>query len=262
MSAFRYSISQIRTYLDCPQQYHYRYIRRVPVLAAPSLTKGIAIHQAAETALLAKMREEDVSIADLMVFVDAQLTEAHATTEWTPEIEATVHVESQDLVALYATQILPQIRPAAVEVPIDFTLGDVPMVGRVDVVEVDGTIRDLKTSKRKPSHHDLDASLQATAYWEAVRQLGGEPPSTVIFDYLVQTKTPAAASLTTERGPQQVRELAATVEGVVNAIEQGHVWPNWQSPYCGHCPFQALCHREHGLADADATMTDTDEEVA
>ena len=252
MSAFRYSISQVRTYLDCPQQYQYRYIRRVPVLAAPSLTKGIAIHHAAETALLAKMLDETLSTADLISVVDTSLADAHDTTDWSPETEAAIHAEAQDLIALYAADILPHIRPAAVEVPVDFTLGDVPMVGRIDVVEVDGTIRDLKTGKRKPSLHDLEASLQATAYWEAVRQLGGEPRSTVVFDYLVQTKTPAAVSVSTERGPHRVRELIATVEGVTNAIEQGHVWPNWQSPFCGSCPFQTLCHQEHGLADADS----------
>ena len=102
----------------------------------------------------------------------------------------------------------------------------------------------------------MDASLQATAYWEAVRQLGGQPPSTVIFDYLVQNKTPVALSMPTERGPRQVRELMATVEGVANAIEQGQVWPNWQSPFCGSCPFQEVCHQEHGR---EPLVADTEE---
>ncbi len=119
-------------------------------------------------------------------------------------------------------------------------------VGRNDDVG-DGTFRDLKTSKRKPSSH-----------YEAVPQLGGEPRSTVVFDYLVASQDPHGHVGHDERSPRQVRELIATVEGVTHASEQGH---EWHSPYCGNCPFQALCHQEHGLASEDVAMTDTHEEV-
>ena len=243
------SVTQLSTYLDCSQRYWYQYVAQVPQPPTPALARGIAVHRVAEQALSARIAGLTPTADDTRTVVRESIATLAQDAAWDPDVANDTVVQAEALAVLYHETVLSEIDPAAVEVPVEYTLADVPFLGRLDVVEVDGTVRDLKTSARRPAAGDLAKNLQATAYWEAYRQLCGEPPAAIIFDYLVATKTPAAESYRIGRTADDVTRLEYVVDGVARDLSLQRFYPNPASPYCSAtgCPFYARCMHDHNM---------------
>jgi hypothetical protein len=55
------------------------------------------------------------------------------------------------LASRYVAEAAPAIRPAAVEEKVEGTIAGVRVQGRIDIREENGTIRDIKTTSRRPN---------------------------------------------------------------------------------------------------------------
>lgn len=207
-----HSISEIETFLRCSQKWYYRYRLRLPEPMGQEAEWGVAFHA---------------------------MVEAYYTGEPVP-------VVADDLKyawTIYHEAIAKRVKPLTdwVERWVTYTIGGIPFRGRIDLVDVFGTIRDTKTKKRRPAQNEVDDSLQLTAYWEAFRQITGERPKAVAWDVLVRNKVPIADTFISDRAEQDVARLTKIAIATLEAADKGHIWPNWGTQGCAWCAFRDRC---------------------
>ena len=148
----------------------------------------------------------------------------------------------------------PGTEIVAVEQPFDVPLIDLDtgevldraLVGTLDLIgrDADGRIVvvDLKTSARKYTDLQIDASLQLSvySYATAMNGLADQEDLRLRFDVLTKTKQPELHRYWTQRDRAASLRLFRLVAEVLHAIEAGvfHPNPGWQ---CKDCPFQSRC---------------------
>jgi hypothetical protein len=145
---------------------------------------------------------------------------------------------------VYHTAIVSRIRPLSdwTERWVEWQIGGVPFHGRVDCVDDQGTVRDTKPKKRRPTQDDINDSLQLTAYWEAVRQITGTAPKAVAWDVLVRNKQPVAETNLAGGSPKEVSRLTRIVLTVLEGADKSIIYPNWGVAMgCATCPFRERC---------------------
>lgn len=217
----RHSISEVTTLLQCSQRWYYKYRLRLPDPPGPAAQWGIDFHAAVE----ARYKGQPLP-------------------EMAPDIAAAFEVFDRDIAS--------RVRPLEgwVERWVDYTLGGVPFVGKIDVVDDQLTVRDNKTKNRRPSQQDVNDSIQLTAYWEAVRQIAGETPKAVAWDVLVRNKTPVAETYIADRQPRDVARLERIVLVGFEAVDKGYIIANWGGLYCGSCPFRERCIEDNSVPNS------------
>jgi RecB family exonuclease len=145
-------------------------------------------------------------------------------------------------------------RVLGVEQPFDVPLIDLDtgevldraLVGTLDLIERDAEGRivvvDLKTSARKYTDLQADASLQLSvySYATAMNGLADQEDLRLRFDVLTKTKQPELCRYWTQRDRAANLRLFRLVAEVLHAIEAGvfHPNPGWQ---CKDCPFRSRC---------------------
>jgi len=148
----------------------------------------------------------------------------------------------------------PGIEIVGVEQPFDVPLIDLDtgevldraLVGTLDLIERDAEGRivvvDLKTSARKYTDLQADASLQLSvySYATAMNGLADQEDLRLRFDVLTKTKQPELCRYWTQRDRAANLRLFRLAAEVLHAIEAGvfHPNPGWQ---CKDCPFRSRC---------------------
>ena len=87
------------------------------------------------------------------------------------------------LVAKYIDEVAPTVEPAAVEMDVHGEISGVPVRGRVDLLDIDGRLIDIKTASPWPSWVSPDYAFQLATYC----QLAPGPSGEVRIDSLVKT---------------------------------------------------------------------------
>ncbi len=90
------------------------------------------------------------------------------------------------LVAKYMDEVAPRIEPTAVEMDVQGEIAGVPVRGRVDLMDIDGRLIDIKTTSRRPSWVSPDYAFQLATYRQITPGASGE----VRIDALVKTANP------------------------------------------------------------------------
>lgn len=266
------SPSQLSRYFTCGEQYRRIYLlgeRRPPGIA---MLKGTAVHGAAEMNNRAKL-ETRMDLPE-RVLVEAAVDTLQQRVEvegleLSPEesalgVKAVVGKATDAvarLAALYSREVAPTIMPQLVEETIRVELpGPRDILGRLDVADVDGVIRDLKTAARRKSADDMETD-QLAFYAAAYEVHTGRPAAGVQLDVLVDTKAPQVQQLRQTRGPRDKVVLAARVNAMLAGLQAGVFLPatpgHWScSPkFCGFwstCPYVNAERRAAAEAQANA----------
>lgn len=233
------SPSAINMYLRCPRQYEYRYVKGEKVPPDGGLVAGIAFHNAAEAALITKRDEDRVVSGEEAAEIArdeaaAGLEDAVLEEGQTP---GAIKDKAARLSEAWADQLLPEQKPVEVEQSWETMIDDVKVVGRIDMVDENGVVKDWKTSsKAPPSPATLAANPQTGLY-----ALANET-NDVTYAYIVDNKSgvkcvevPVPKELT-ERAKDLSAEL---VVDVATAVRKG-IFPRnqsgwWCSPrWCGY----------------------------
>jgi len=238
------SASSIRMYLRCPRQWWYRYVLGMRVPPDGGLISGIAFHNAAETCLTEKIETGENKTAD-----EAR---EFARDEAVKGLEDAVLLEDQSgggvvdkavrLTGAWAENVLPDAQPAEVEKSWELDLGDIIVVGRIDMVADDGHVVDWKTtSKAPPKPEALAANPQTGLYSAATGS------STVEYVHVVDSKSkgPYIAPVTVDedlvtRSRNLSQELAVDVAG---ACKSGSFPRNTEGWHCSArwCGYYSRC---------------------
>lgn len=241
------SPSQVRTFADCQARWWFKYGVGMADPPTPSLGFGRALHVALETAMRhKKIAGRDLAAPEVIEVFGAVWRDEADQVAWSEdEGPEDLAMKGFALLELFMRDRAPSIQPAAVELDVAGEIGGVAVRGRLDVLEVDGTIVDFKTAGRKPGAHlTMDQAFQAATY----AMLEPRASGLVRIETLIKTKEPKLATVESQLGeadyrqPQQVYPLAQA------AMRSGYYMPNRASMMCSRkqCPFWSACEDEFG----------------
>jgi len=228
------SYSSISKYLKCGKQWKYRYLDKLQEESSDALLFGSAWHK-----LIRQHLEHDVTLADTW---QENALENGLTEEM--NLLGQKMLTSPDIVqTIQGLSINPESLEMKTELHIPGV--SVPIVGYIDMIQKDGIPIDIKTSGKKWSQEQADASLQPTFYLAALEQLQMiKLPATFRYIVFTKTKNPAVQILETTRTHEDVFALYGLVNEVWQAIQKEVFTPtdpaNW---WCHHkyCGFWDIC---------------------
>src|SRR6266852_5286356 len=150
------SPSQVRTFSDCEVRWFYEHLLGLP--DPPTAT--MALHNAIRTALMTNFRYKFESKTDIQtegvvgLFRRAWKQQRTTANFCEDEVPEAICGTGEELVRIYMHEVAPQIRPAAVERPLRGVLSSVRIRAQIDLIDVDGTIIDVRTAQAAPARVD------------------------------------------------------------------------------------------------------------
>ena len=240
------SPSQVRTFLDCHARWWFKYMLLLPETKSSSLALGLAVHRALELNFREKLEShEDLETAGVVaLFRDAWMEQAGQTQFTKDESQHDIRRVGERLVAKYMDEVAPTVEPAAVEMDVHGEISGVAVRGRVDLLDIDGRVIDIKTASRRPSWVSPDYAFQLATYSQITPGASGE----VRIDSLVKTAAPQIVQQGYTVGEADRRATQVMFPLVREAMHSGTYCPNRQSMLCSHkhCAFATQCEQEFG----------------
>lgn len=241
----------------CGEAFRRRYIEGDKGPGSVATVIGSATHKSAEIDLTEKKESSellpDEAIPDLAADAFTLLwdTEDIELTKEEKHDKFGVRDRSKDmtikLAQLHHADLAPEIQPEIIEERLEVKLPGFPLdlVGYPDVVEIDGTIRDLKTRARKPAQGDAAIDLGLSFYNLAIEIQDGRTAPELKLDVLTKTKTPkrftdtVAPQANSSALIQRIERAALTIEsGAFMPADPGH-WKCSEKfcDYYSDCPW-------------------------
>jgi len=237
------SISQIRMFRRCPQQYKFRYIDGLKIPPAGAVTLGKSIHKGIEYNFSQKIKShQDLPLDDVFDAYSTAFESLRYDTDWKDEKPGEVKDDGYSLLKVHHTQKAPQVQPVAVEkkIEIPFENVDYTFLGYLDVIDEKGKILDTKTASRTPPEDQIKRDEQLTAYALLYRVEYGKEEAGIELDFLVRTKRPKLVVLEGWRTQADIDLFLEEVGKIYQAIKTGIFYRTdpanwWCSPqWCGY----------------------------
>jgi len=249
-------ISGVENYLFCGESFRRKYIENEQTASSIALTIGSTVHDLVSRNISnfidnGKYFEADENL-DLATEIfqgrikESQIMYTKKEIEWgIANAHSKAEENARQLSNLYVEEVLPMFTPVATEKTFVLTWNDdTSLAGTIDIVTEDGSIRDIKTSKAKPSANVINKSLQLSMYSFAYYKEFGNYPTSVFLDYLIKTKTPKVEILEGQRGEADSNRLITVIDTVLESIKKGIFLPASGSSFlCSpvYCDFYNTC---------------------
>jgi putative RecB family exonuclease len=252
------SFTQLDQYLRCPLKYRFQYVDRLePDFVPAALAFGSGIHGAAAFFFRGVAERLHPSVGDVQSQFEAtwNLENKHRPIRFgEKDSQASLLDLGRRMLAVLCEAFDPVTEIVAVEQPfavplVDQETGEVldrDLVGSLDLLERDRdghlVVVDLKTSSRRYTDLQIEASLQLTvySYATAMNGLADQDDLRLRFDVLTKTRAPELLRYPTSRDRAANVRLYRLASEVLGAIEFGVFHPNvgWQ---CKDCQFRSKC---------------------
>lgn len=248
--------SSLNTYLRCPKQWEYAYVKRIKSPPTLRLAIGSAAHTALEYDLAYKMAKgEDAPKEQVLEdFRAAFGVESYGATSHDGETPAQALDSGIKCVSVWHDKVAPVTHPIAVEEEIQFKINDVIVSGTIDVIKRvpnDGLseypfktiIGDWKFVGKKPASGS-SYLLSMVGYAIGYRQKTGVVEDGLVLDHMVRTKTPYHFPIESPRPvpDESIVAYAGIVSDVAKGIEAGNFPPSGlQGNACSWCGYKDIC---------------------
>lgn len=253
-----FSFTQLKAYENCPLQYKFAHVLKIPVKGKGSFSFGKTMHAALQKVFSLVAERQDVVQASLLdpaesIPASKRVGELVAESElekifdesWIDDWydSADNKKEYRDkgrklLKQYYDTVKGQKIRPLYLEKPFNLKIGGVTLRGAIDRVDElpDGTVQivDYKTGTPKTEktvEHD-----QLVIYQLASLEVLGKKPSLLTFVYLENGSQ--VSFLGTDEELEDIREYVAQK---TDLIKSGDFSPTPSEHTCKHCDFRDIC---------------------
>ncbi len=245
------SYTSVTTWLACPQRWYRHYVAQHTSPLSPVLFLGGTLHLSLAYYFQSKLEGYTPAIAEILehfcrnwrarTFLE---TSPMATgVRWGRGDEETRALALGKEMLMALLEHSGHLRPKGVEQEFSFTVEDMPITGRIDLITQEGWVIDWKTSQRSWTETQRPASLQPLFY---AAGLGGP----IDFRYHVVLKT-YTADVEVHRFPVSLREirwflhdyLPPVVLSIRQALESG-VFPyaDPASRACNeYCDYWEVC---------------------
>ena len=225
------SVTQIGTFIKCPKQYEFRYVKGIISPPQARMAEGTAIHKAMEAGHQERMVSGTTAPLDVLMDAhnDAWKNAKSRIEVWDEESpESLILKRARVFLTQYHQYYLPHIDPLGVEKRFWALVDDnIPVLGYIDLIAKDSNpklrhqddpaqeVVDYKVVAKTISKGEIDGNLQLTMYSHAT----GIPR--VRFDMFVKTKTPAVKSLSSIRTSKDWRWAQRVFTDIGHAISTG-----------------------------------------
>lgn len=248
-----WSYSSINQYLRCPLQFYFQRVLKLPQPTIGSgLVLGSAIHNALAVYHQYLMEKKD----PVEQQVRQEFFETWVSRTEKQKVEFKANESQEDLIEqglallkLYLEEPPPQ-NIVAIEqrflIPLHNSNGEyleTPLLAFTDLITKEEEVfkvTEFKTSGRSYGNFEVESSLQATCYVNAVIETMGEMPS-VEYAVLVKTKNPKLQRLKTARNEDDLGRLGDLVENVERAVTNDIFYPIETPLNCSTCPYRIQC---------------------
>lgn len=244
-----YSHSRLSSFENCPRQYHYRYVQRLPVESESiEAFLGKRVHEILER-LHRFVGEERVPP------LPAVLHRYRAEWDRLYDADRIRIVRSEDSVDFYrelGERCLGNYyrrhypfdadETLGLEASVSFELdgGSVRIRGVIDrlVRAPDGAveIHDYKTGRRVPRQKALDEDRQLALYQMGVRKRYPDAEIRLVWHYLLSDQVRVS-----RRTPEKLETLRARTLELIERIEAEQEFAPRPGPLCAWCEFRSLC---------------------
>ena len=250
------SVSQVNTYLMCPEKYRHSYVVGTPPSHRPvALGFGSAIHHALAVhyGFLKAHGKKPSPGRILAAFSDrweVELRDSLSIQYKAGEDAGKVKDLGVAMLKKFCEDGFTPEKVIAVEQPFSVAIPDPDtgvileeaLVGAIDLVaEHQGQVVlvEHKTAARKFAQDRLQHDHQPTAYQFAVREFGIHKPG-LAFQVLLKTRSPQVEFTNVNRTKEQELEMLSTYTQVLKAVAQGIFWKNrgWM---CADCQYRYRC---------------------
>jgi CRISPR/Cas system-associated exonuclease Cas4 (RecB family) len=241
------SPSQVSTFLACPAKWCFKFLLDLRETKTSSLAMGNAVHSPITTALDWKRASgKDVEIGAVDELFEQAWAEETDQAEFRDDEEPTkLHDQARAMVRKYMTEAAPFIKPAAVELPISGEIGGVRIRGRLDILEEDGCVIDIKTAAKSPGDEmTTDHRAQLATYCLLCPKASGKARR----DTITKTKVVQIVPQPIEIGQPDVVYLEGIYPQAQEAMRDGVFYPRRDSTMCSrkYCAFWRDCENEYG----------------
>jgi len=187
---FTLSVSQIECWLNCPQDFYYRYVLAMPLPPAPQLAYGSLIHSVIEQIHMGRQSGSMPSLEELTKQVIDNLPQTGYPSKLSRE---RAHAQAPQTVKVVYERFTQDDLPIETEWPFELLLENLPLTirGKIDAVYqlASGVeIRDFKTGTSvrtaEQAKSRATSSHQLTLYAYAWRELRGDMPALLSLDFV------------------------------------------------------------------------------
>ncbi|MGB9911667.1 MAG: ATP-dependent helicase [Microgenomates group bacterium] len=234
------SYSQIEAFNNCPLQYRYRYIQRIPIAPSAAQSFGDSLHKTLKEFYLQIKKGKKLKEEDLISLL---------TKNWVSEGYASKIHEKQAkekgeeiLRNFFRKEFNPKKIPKFLEQSFVIKLSpQLKIKGKIDRIDEEGEkleIIDYKTGKSW-EQKEVDKSLQMTVYALAVTDQGifaKKPENVVLSFYFLET----GEKKSTVRTKEQLEEAKKELLKKAKEIEESNFEPR-PSNLCDFCEYRLLC---------------------
>jgi len=248
-----WSYSAINQYLRCPLQYYFQRILKLP---QPTVSSGLILGAAVHSALAVYHRylmenKEPVEQQIRQEFFETWILRSNEQiVEFKAgESKGDLMEQGLALLKLYMDAPPPQGIVGIEQrflVPLHNSDGEyleTPLLAFMDLITQEADVlkvTEFKTSGRAYGEFEVETSLQATCYVNAIVESTGEMP-TVEYTVLVKTKTPKLQTLKTSRTEDDLGRLGDLVQNVERAVANDVFYPVETPLNCSTCAYRQPC---------------------
>ncbi|MBW2274494.1 MAG: PD-(D/E)XK nuclease family protein [Deltaproteobacteria bacterium] len=246
-----YSHSRLSSFENCPKQFHFRYVLKVPQESEGiEAFMGKRVHEVLERLYVFARRRQIPSIGKVVARYYA-FWEEHFDEERVRIVRRDRKADSyRELGARCLEGYYQRHFPfdgdetLAIEERVIFELdsaGRYRMQGIIDrlVRDRDGTveIHDYKTGRYLPPQKQLDVDRQLALYQIGLeKRFGPDQPMRLVWHYLQQGKR-----VSSTRSPEQLDALRADTIGVIERVEAEEEFSTRRGKLCDWCEYKVYC---------------------
>ncbi len=242
------SPSRLTLFLQCRLRFWFRYVARIAKPKSAALHVGGSAHAVLKAWNKSRWRQEPLTLKQLHdEYAKAWADQADEPIEWEKGEEDEEKKVGWRLVETYIreSKIPPELRPDAVEVPVEADLaahGLPILIGVLDLVQA-GIIVDYKTSGQTPNPERAvhTHEVQTSSYTVLYREATGKREAGIEVHTLVKLKTPKlVVTATPPMSDMQQTRLFRLIEAYEHGLDVRDFVPS-PGLQCVSCEFFNEC---------------------
>jgi putative RecB family exonuclease len=238
------SPSQCKTFLQCPARWYFRYVEGLPDVATGNLALGRAVHAAVGMYFRGKRDGLAPALIDVVEVYDQAIAMELEQAELRDDENVEELQETGRRCLTAYLEAAAAVEPKLIEEQVSGEIAGIPVRGILDLMDVEGTVSDLKTASRKPAAITTDYRLQLTMYALVTPGASGR----CRVDTVTKQKTPQVVPQSFVLGASERRYAETLLPILQDAMREGRYWPQRDHHLCSrkYCPYWRTCEREFG----------------
>ena len=234
-----YSVSQLKTYEQCPKKYLYQYIYKIPTGSKHYFDFGTSMHSVLEEIqpLAKKLNEKELTLRGLSELSKQWISKSYIDAKQEKEY----YEKGIDIIKSFVKKeqtLFKNSTTISLEKKFEFTVEGKRILGFIDRIEKEDNdvfILDYKTSNSKELKSKLKENIQLYVYAMAMKYDNINPKKMGLW-YLIHDEIDSI-----EFDETILEKIKKTILNLIDNIESEKFDPNPSYFNCTYCDFNTIC---------------------